>query len=127
MTTTTLNHTFLAKIFVNCPEKCQFHNDPSRGYMHFATDIKDLIEEWYVDDDGNKEYEKVATYYVCSDLKNPKCHFASISINVKTNESKKEVYSRIFWILDDELPALNWHLEHLTAFGKESGGRLEDI
>ena len=45
MTTTTQNHTFLAKISVLCPEKYQHYYDPSKGYKHFATDIKDLIEE----------------------------------------------------------------------------------
>ena len=50
----TKEHKLTAKIICHSEPDAQFHNDPSRGYKHFATDIKDFLVEELVDNDGEK-------------------------------------------------------------------------
>tara|TARA_Y100000816_G_C26037986_1_gene543549 strand:- start:215 stop:601 length:387 start_codon:yes stop_codon:yes gene_type:complete len=120
MTTASINHSFLAKILVRCKEeKGYLHNDPSRGYKHFATDIQDLIQFGYVDANGDDAFEKIEVNYVCADLENPKSHFVSINVKTLSFETTKEVYSTIFWILEEDLSTLEYQLEHLKEVKRE--------
>ena len=75
---TKTQHKFTAKILVTNTTR-ELHNDPRRGYKHFATDIKDLIE-LDINCDVAKEFEKVEVTYLRPDLENPNAHWVSIFV-----------------------------------------------
>ena len=114
---TKTHHKFTAQILV-CKTKGEFHNDPRRGYKHFATDIKDLIE-LDINCDVAKEIEKVEVTYLRPDLENPNSHWVSIFVETVFPEDADGIGLFIGEILVDRLAEVEYILQSFTPVPEE--------
>ena len=116
-TQTTTEHKFTAKILVTNTTR-ELHNDPRRGYKHFATDIQDLIE-LDINADVAKEIEKVEVTYLRPDLENPNSHYASIFIETVYAEDTDIMCAYIAEILEYRVTEVDYILQGLTEVPEE--------
>ena len=111
------HHKFTAQILVTNTTR-ELHNDPRRGYKHFATDIKDLIE-LDINCDVAKEIEKVEVTYLRPDLENPNSHWVSIFVDTVFPEDAVGICLFISEILEYRVTEVQYVLQGFTEVPEE--------